>query len=117
MDEPKPEFPEWFLTLRRSYRVGLPKTLDEVEDWLRVLDNAVSAEQACRALVAIRDLAHKLVGSSSSFEFNRLGGAARELESLAGSLVDPGAAASEADRRAVARLAAAVRREADAAEP
>jgi HPt (histidine-containing phosphotransfer) domain-containing protein len=106
----------WLLALRRSFAASVPKRLAAMEDLLGVWDGAKSEAEARRALTAIRDFAHNLAGSAGSFGFDRLGEAARELESLAESRVGAGAMDVEADRREVHRLAAKVRRAAEAGE-
>src|SRR5262245_54215523 len=101
---------ETFEALRRAYLAHVPARLTDGRDAAAA---AVRAGAPPRALEELRDLAHRLVGSSAIFGLPKLSAAARELEDRAAGPIEGAAGAAGLEELAAA--VESVWRETDAA--
>ena len=88
MTDSKSNFERRLLALREKFTANLYKRMNEIETAALSLKTATAEDEIQAALTMLRDLTHKLAGSSGTHGYANLGHTARNVELICQSLLE-----------------------------
>jgi HPt (histidine-containing phosphotransfer) domain-containing protein len=104
MAEPSSDLEQRLDALRTVFATKLMERVEDLETMADAMIRDDSKGEPDTAIRAVRDHAHKLVGSGATFGFPAVSEVSRELETLCDSLIDAKTSPSRGQWEQIARL-------------